>query len=263
MRAIAPTILALDFDGVLCNGLKEYFLTAWRTYCQVWQPASQEPPEDLAPIFYRLRPVIETGWEMPLLLRAAILGVAEEEIVRDWRAIAQQLLTSENQKSQELEPLLDKQRDEWIATDLDNWLSYHEFYPGTIEKVRSLKGSSTELVIITTKEERFVRKLLHQQGIEFPEGKIFGKGCDRPKHQILRELGASVKTIWFVEDRLKTLQLVQQQSDLHQARLYLADWGYNTAVQRESARNNPSIQLLSLTQFAADFSTWQEGELLY
>ena len=61
MPAIAPNILALDFDGVLCNGLEEYFLTAWRTYCQVWEPASQEPTEDLALVFYRLRPVIETG----------------------------------------------------------------------------------------------------------------------------------------------------------------------------------------------------------
>ena len=256
MPAIAPNILALDFDGVLCDGLEEYFLTAWRTYCQVWQPDNREPTEDLAPVFYRLRPVIETGWEMPLLLRAMILGVSEAEILQDWQAIAQQLLTSENQKAQQLGPLLDKQRDEWISTDLDNWLSYHRFYPGTIEKLRSLLESSTEPVIITTKEERFVRKLLQQQGIEFPEGKIFGKGCKRPKHQILREVGASVKTIWFIEDRLKTLQSVQQQSDLQQVKLYLADWGYNTAAQRESARNHPGIQLLSLEGFAKDFSMW-------
>ncbi|MCY7286501.1 MAG: HAD family hydrolase, partial [Cyanobacteria bacterium CAN_BIN43] len=36
MIETAPTLLALDFDGVLCNGLMEYFQTAWRVYCQIW-----------------------------------------------------------------------------------------------------------------------------------------------------------------------------------------------------------------------------------
>ncbi|NET61482.1 MAG: HAD family hydrolase, partial [Symploca sp. SIO2E6] len=66
-------IIALDFDGVLCDGLLEYFQASWYTYCQVWNPDSQKPPEDLAQKFYPLRPVIETGWEMPVLVRALIL----------------------------------------------------------------------------------------------------------------------------------------------------------------------------------------------
>ena len=38
------TLFALDFDGVLCNGLIEYFQTAWRAYCQVWSPSVITPP---------------------------------------------------------------------------------------------------------------------------------------------------------------------------------------------------------------------------
>gem|GEM_PF-4100580 len=30
MTIKTPTLIALDFDGVLCNGLIEYFQTAWR-----------------------------------------------------------------------------------------------------------------------------------------------------------------------------------------------------------------------------------------
>ncbi|MHC5726941.1 MAG: HAD family hydrolase, partial [Nostoc sp.] len=36
MTASSPTILALDFDGVICDGLIEYFEVSWRTYCQIW-----------------------------------------------------------------------------------------------------------------------------------------------------------------------------------------------------------------------------------
>ena len=32
-----PKILALDFDGVICNGLKEYFQTTVRTYQKAYQ----------------------------------------------------------------------------------------------------------------------------------------------------------------------------------------------------------------------------------
>jgi hypothetical protein len=31
-----PDILAIDFDGVLCDGMREYFETSRRTYARVW-----------------------------------------------------------------------------------------------------------------------------------------------------------------------------------------------------------------------------------
>src|SRR5256885_12173165 len=35
-----PTILALDFDGVLCEGRGEMFETSSRTYSHFWSPAT-------------------------------------------------------------------------------------------------------------------------------------------------------------------------------------------------------------------------------
>ena len=48
-----PTILALDFDGVICDGLIEYFQTFWRTYCQIWKPSQTVPDSDLASSSHR------------------------------------------------------------------------------------------------------------------------------------------------------------------------------------------------------------------
>jgi len=268
MTASIPTILALDFDGVICDGLIEYFQTAWRTYCQIWLPASQTPPAELANSFYRLRPVIETGWEMPVLIKALLLGISEQKILQEWSAIAQNLLKEAGLVAADIGRKLDQIRDEWIATDLNSWLSLHRFYPGIVERLRrmvslpqaSLVASSVQPVIVTTKEGRFVSQLLQQQGIQIPDKWIIGKESKRPKHQIIRELitvtDEMPRSLWFVEDRLKTLQLVQQQLDLEAVKLYLADWGYNTAFERESACRNPRIHLLSLSQFAQDFSAW-------
>ncbi len=260
MAANIPTILALDFDGVICDGLIEYFQTTWRTYCQIWSPSNSTPPDDLAPKFYRLRPVIETGWEMPVLVRALVLGITEERISQDWAALAQQLLKEANLAAADIAKKLDHIRDEWIATDELGWLSLHRFYPGVVERLGALVTSPVELFIITTKEGRFVQQLLQQQGVQLPDESIIGKESKRPKHQILRELiGQRVGTplsLWFVEDRLKTLQLVQQQPDLDAVKLYLADWGYNTQAEREVAHHDSRIKLLSLSQFAEDFSAW-------
>lgn len=254
-----PTILALDFDGVICDGLIEYFQTAWRTYCQIWKPAKTEPDSDLAFSFYRVRPAIETGWEMPLLIRALLTGITAEQILLDWPNIVPQLMTENGLKAASVGAMLDGLRDRWIAEDLAGWLSLHRFYPGVAESLQKLQGRGVKIAIVTTKEGRFVRELLQLAGVTMPSELIFGKEYNKPKHQILREFMTAAgknSTIWFVEDRLKTLLSVKQQPDLSEVRLFLADWGYNTLAERESVAQNPPVQLLSLSQFAADFAAW-------
>ncbi|MBD2450743.1 HAD family hydrolase [Nostoc sp. FACHB-152] len=260
MTATSPTILALDFDGVICDGLIEYFEVAWRTYCKIWSPADDTPPDDLALRFYRLRPVIETGWEMPVLIKALLAGISDEQILQEWTKITPQILLEDKLQAREIATKLDHLRDEWIATDLQGWLSLHKFYPGVIEKIKLTLVSEIQLFIITTKEARFVQQLLQQEGVNLPPEAIFGKEVKRPKYEILRELIQSANqqpvSLWFVEDRIKTLKLVQQQADLEDVKLFLADWGYNTQPERKSAQDDQRIGLLSLSQFAKSFSDW-------
>lgn len=258
MMASNPTILALDFDGVICDGLIEYFQVSWQTYSQIWSPANETPLDNLASQFYRLRPVIETGWEMPVLIKALVEGIPEEKILKNWESIAKQILQQDNLKSIEVSTILDKNRDNWINKDLNGWLNLHKFYPGVIEKIK-VTIVDIPLYIISTKEGRFVKQLLQQQGVDISREKIFGKESKRPKYEILRELIQQANPspeIWFVEDRLKTLQLVKQQPNLEDVKLFLAEWGYNTAADKVIAQNDPQIQLLSLSQFAEDFSAW-------
>lgn len=262
MTASSPTILALDFDGVICDGLIEYFEVAWRTYCQIWSPASNTPADNLASRFYRLRPVIETGWEMPVLIKALVEGIADENILQGWVTIAPKILLDHKLQAREIAAALDNIRDKWIETDLNGWLSLHRFYPGVIDKIKATIASAVTLYIVTTKEGRFVQQLLQQEGVELSSQEIFGKEEKRPKYEILRELiqTATQKpvSLWFVEDRLKTLQLVQQQSDLADVKLFLADWGYNTKSEKEAAQNDERIQLISLSQFGNSFSNWDK-----
>jgi phosphoglycolate phosphatase-like HAD superfamily hydrolase len=259
-----PTILALDFDGVLCDGLIEYFQTAWRVYVQIWSPVDRTPPAGLAEQFYRMRPVVETGWEMPLVIRALLLGISEAEILLRWSEIATQQLAADREvlpigdrlSAASLGAAIDSVRDEWIQSDLDDWLAQHRFYPGVIDRLRQICDSPVCPVIITTKEGRFVRQLLQQQDIDLSADRILGKEIKQPKAVSLRQLQQDNARIWFVEDRLKTLETVLAQPELAGVRLFLADWGYNTPAERAKASEQEGIRLISIAQFSQDFSKW-------
>ncbi len=131
---------------------------------------------------------------------------------------------------------------------------------GVINKLTQILNSNTEIYIITTKEGRFTQQLLKEAGVELPPDRIIGKESKQPKHQTLRQVmekhNVQPIDVWFVEDRLKTLESVEKQDDLSGIGLYLASWGYNTPKAQASVQEKPNIKLLSLAQFVDDFSNW-------
>jgi hypothetical protein len=91
---------------------------------------------------------------------------------------------------------------------------------------------------------------LKEQGVELADEFIWGKELKRSKVDSLKQiLDRGVKkppTVWFVEDRLSTLAKIAAQPELETVKLYLADWGYNTAPEREAALQHSRIQTLML-----------------
>ncbi len=254
----APQLIAFDFDGVICDGLIEYFQTAWRAYRQLFQPSDEQPPAGLAKQFYPLRPVVETGWEMPVLVRALVAGASKAQILAEWPQMALPYLAEAGLTKAQSGQALDGVRDQWIEADLQSWLDLHRFYPGVVERVGDLLAGDLPVYIVSTKEDRFIKALLDQSGVAFPADRILGKEVKRPKYETLRQLKEkhSVSHIWFIEDRLPALTEVKAQDDLAAVQLFLADWGYNMEPDRETARQDPRINLLSLEQVVQEFDKW-------
>jgi phosphoglycolate phosphatase-like HAD superfamily hydrolase len=250
---LIPNLIALDFDGVICDGLLEYFQTTQKAYCQIWQT---ENTEHFAHQFYQLRPVIETGWEMPILLRALVLNYSDQEILDHWPIVRDKIIQSENIEPKKVGLTVDQIRDHWIESDLESWLNLHRFYPGISETIKQILNQS-QFYIITTKEGRFVKQLLQQTQIDLNPDFIFGKEIKQPKYETIRQIIKNYHnpnlTVWFIEDRLEALEQVAAQSDLNQVKLFLADWGYNTAKTRASLIENQRINLLSLADFNQGF----------
>jgi phosphoglycolate phosphatase-like HAD superfamily hydrolase len=257
-----PDILALDFDGVLCEGSHEYFETSRRTYARLW-PDDPRPGDERLQAFRALRPVIETGWEMPLLLRAIVQGEPEGRIHEDWAGVRARLL-QEGRPSREsllaaLRETLDDVRRQWIAADAGDWVGHHRPY-ASLDELRRLVAEPAATVIVTTKEGEFCRRILDAWGLH-PAG-IEGKESGSHKCDNLRRLLAGGTDrggrprLWFVEDRLETLEHVATHDDLADVGLFLAAWGYNTPATRRLAARTGRIRLLVLDAFRRGPRAW-------
>ena len=259
-----PDILALDFDGVLCDGMREYFEASRRTYMRVW-PDEQAPGEDLFPAFRTLRPVIMTGWEMPVLLRALVQGYAPTAMLQNWEAVRDALVHADSPQGKALghtlTHTLDEVRRAWIAAAVADWLARNVPYC-PLDEVRRLLAEPECAVLVTTKEGEFARQILDHWDVHLAD--IQGKEAGTHKCDNLRALIAQYTVtygrrpvLWFVEDRLETLQHVTTHADLGDVGLFLAAWGYNTPAVRASVQDHGRIRLLGLEQFRGGLTTWQ------
>jgi hypothetical protein len=258
-----PDILALDFDGVLCDGMDEYFEASRRAYARAW-PGAPVPGDECLPAFRALRPVIKTGWEMPLLLRALAEARAPSLILERWETIRDELVASGRLHGDALidalTRILDEVRRDWIAADPAGWLARNRPYCPP-EALRRLLAEPERAVLVTTKEGEFARRILDDWGLRLADiqGKEVGTHkCDNLRALIVDYVAAHGRRprLWFVEDRLETLRHVTTHPDLRDVGLFLAAWGYNTPQTRASVRGPGRLRLLELPEFLRGLTAW-------
>jgi phosphoglycolate phosphatase-like HAD superfamily hydrolase len=256
-----PQILALDFDGVICNSVYEGLQSAWRVYREIWGGTDDSPSPEVTAAYVRLRPALEIGWEFPVVLRAILEGIPEETLLREFQTTWRLRILEEHRLNPaDLAARFDATRDAWIKSDLASWLGCQHLYPGVAERLTALLKSKTQVFVITTKESRYARLIMERNGVAFPADRVWGKERAHPKADLLgvlrQECRVDYADIWFVEDRLKTLRSVQQRADLGAVGLFLATWGYTTPAERTEVATDPRITPLTLEQFCEEFSAW-------
>src|SRR5688500_9258515 len=80
MHPVTPALLVLDFDGVVCDGMDEFVETSSRTLAEVTgQPLPESRRAELHARFAALRPIVESGWEMAVLLGALAEGAPSDD----------------------------------------------------------------------------------------------------------------------------------------------------------------------------------------
>ncbi len=227
-------VLALDFDGVICDSAREAFIVALRTYRALLSPGFARGEEDDA-LFAQFVAL------MPLGNGATDYAVALTAIERG-RALPDQAAYDAFRGGLDAAALraYHKQfyrgRADWMRRDLAGWHAHMRPYPGICELLRRRAGD-VRLAIATAKDRHSVRALLTHYGVAdlFPEGVVLDKETSDSKREHVRRIaelaGARVSEITFVDDKVNHLEDVAALG----ARCVLAAWGYNGARERRIA----------------------------
>jgi len=263
-------LLVFDFDGVLVDGMPEYWWAA-RSAALRLEP-TLELPADIPAAFARLRPLIHKGWEMVLV--AAELGRAGAEggapdwpsadprtaehpgdclsVARDYAAALEPALRRRGWTAATLQAVLEQVRSEAVAKQRQAWLGRHRFYPGVVERLGRLAAEGADWGVLTTKGGAFAAEILAAAGLHprFLHGHEQGS-----KPEVLLQLSRQGRSLWFIEDRRPTLEAVLATPGLEAVRCFLAAWGYLAAGDRDALAGSP-IRWLTPGGFAAPLAEW-------
>ncbi|KAK2415742.1 ribosomal RNA small subunit methyltransferase G [Trifolium repens] len=261
-------LYALDFDGVICDSCGESSLSALKAAKVRWPSlfdgVDSTTENWIVDQMHIVRPVVETGYENLLLVRLLLEtrtpsirkssvaeGLAVEGILENWSKLKPIIMEEWGENRDALVDLFGKVRDEWLEQDFAAWIGANRIYPGVSD---ALKFASSRVYIVTTKQSRFADALLRElAGVTIPPERIYGLGTG-PKVEILKQLQKRPEhqglTLHFVEDRLATLKNVIKEPELDKWNLYLGNWGYNTAQEKEEAAAISRIRVLELSDFS-------------
>jgi phosphoglycolate phosphatase-like HAD superfamily hydrolase len=239
-------VLALDFDGVICDSAREVYLVGVRAYTSFfpesrlahelapgWLTAPESPSASYR-AFSELSPLGNRAEDFGVALRAVDLGVEiPDQPAYDafYRSLDPAWLADFHSRFYE-------QRAALRDLDLDRWLGLHAPFRRFIE-ILDRVAEHTRLAIATAKDGTSVRLLLDRFGIAalFDPDLILDKDVGVQKTDHLRQLadraGVGFSDITFVDDKLNHLQRAAGLG----VRTVLAGWGYNSAREHELARS--------------------------
>ena len=248
----AAALLVFDFDGVLVDGMAEYWWSARRAALAL-QPGVQLPVAAPAG-FALLRPLIHKGWEMVL----AALELSRPDLdlaayLAHYRAQLQAALKRWQLAPEPLQRALEAARHQALAQDRAGWLGLHHPYPGVVARLAQLAAEGSDWVVLTTKGRAFACELLAAHGLE-PRAVYGHEQGSKPEVLLRLAQERPAGPLWFVEDRRPTLEQVRATPGLESVRCFLVSWGYLGPQDRLAMPEG--IALLEPDRFAAPLASW-------
>jgi phosphoglycolate phosphatase-like HAD superfamily hydrolase len=225
----ASELLALDFDGVVCDALEECALVTWLGIHPL--DPSLSGPDRLgavpAEFIARFRTVRDYARLLDHFVVAHLpesAGIASQaDFDRLFDALSPEYVRQFTDTATRAR--------EWLRTrEPEFWLDLHTLYPGIADLLRRYRGS---VVVVTAKDADSVRAILARHGLDGTVAEVFGE-CSR-KDETVREVsarwGVPLERVTFVDDNLTNAARVAATG----ARVRWAQWGYQTPEHRAEA----------------------------
>ena len=157
-------LLVFDFDGVIVDGMAEYWWSAWHACRRLEAAPEGLTPDQVPDAFRQLRPWVHHGWEMVLL--AAELPVLNLQVWLESYGNAQaSALQRRGWRPEQLQAALDDARDQAVRQNRSAWLALHRPFPGLVERLQQLEAEGVDWSVLTTKTQTFTAELLKSLGL--------------------------------------------------------------------------------------------------
>ncbi len=250
-------ILALDFDGVIVDSVRDAFVTAYNAYVKIFPDTKllggkQITPEDIfeGTIFknkiyleYEIyRCFTNTGGQQVAAIRAIDknLNITKEEKFVDY------LNEMGDKKLKKYDDEFYLERKKIFEKDNNAWYSLTPAF----EVIETLKKiNKKNIYIVSSKNKEAISNTLKHNNVDFPEEKILDKYYEIDKLKKLRKIAKDLKIkeeeINFVDDMLLHIAPVRNNSKI---KCHLSTWGYNNEDQRKKSKQL-GINLLTQKDF--------------
>jgi phosphoglycolate phosphatase-like HAD superfamily hydrolase len=229
-------VLALDFDGVICDSAREAYRVAVETYAaerfEPPLPAGAAEDAALYARFLEAMPLGNRAEDYAVVLAALAHGVP----LPDQAAYDAFRARIPPERLRAFHRAFYRVRAAWAERDSEGWLALMRPYPGLGALLRRRAGEA-RLAIATAKDRASVRRLLASYGIAdlFADELVLDKEAGEKKRDHVAVLaaraGCSTAEVTFVDDKVNHLEDVA----LLGARCVLATWGYNGPRERRIA----------------------------
>jgi phosphoglycolate phosphatase-like HAD superfamily hydrolase len=216
-RCSTRPILALDFDGVVCQSVAECLETSYLTYCQLNPGVPSECPALWRSLFRARRGVVRPSGNYSLLwdwiTRFPDRDLSAEQF--------EELGRGQEFRVQEFESRFHSLRDASIWEDPLRFVDLNPLYPGVIEAWSALR--EWPLYIVSTKDEPAINLILQSHRLVV-DG-VFGRGSGGKAQTLLSLAGRHrvvPQQVVFIDDNAFHV------ADASAAGItaVVADWGY-------------------------------------
>jgi phosphoglycolate phosphatase-like HAD superfamily hydrolase len=257
---IEKPLLVLDFDGVIVDGMKEYWSSSRQTCLNILTVEGKEIisfPSEIPEAFKAMRPWVHHGWEMVILAaecsnktsRLNLRGF--QNFSKNYQLECSLALEKLGWTPSQLQEALNQTRREAISNDFNQWLGFHQPFSLVTQRLKALNKEGIEFAVLTTKSIEFTKKLL--ECFHLQPKLVFGHESGS-KVDVLNELLQRRIIRGFIEDRRTTLEKVLKDPKLKPIPCYLASWGY---LKPQDRNNLPTdIKLLNLDTLREPVSDW-------
>jgi len=241
-------LIALDFDGVICDSLDECLITAYNAYHRIrggtsWINDLSGVKPAVAGRFRQTRHLARNAPEFWLVIHWAL---TEKDLLD--MAQFNALKPDYFDHCAAFEPVFFESRRQLQSENLSKWLALHRIYPEFLDGWEDVRGRFP-IHIVTTKDLVSVQHFNRHWQLGIPDDQLWTKERRLTKAETIRQIaarsGCQPANVLFVDDHPQHVRDVASTG----ARCFWASWGF-LGAQGNSTPEGEGVVFTKITRLA-------------